>query len=90
MQRELSAKLTEGLCSCKRTIKQSFRHGKPCHLPLHKGGLKIVATSVAVGRLPQVADCSTSLKALRVECPKGGLCKPPARLVVMTWLFLYR
>ena len=72
MQRELSAKLTEGLCSCKRTIKQSFRHGKPCHLPLHKGGLKIVATSVAVGRLPQAADCSTSLKALRVECPKGA------------------
>ena len=40
---------------------------------LHKGGLKIVATFVAVGQLPQVADCSTSLYALRVECLKGAV-----------------
>ncbi len=34
LMRELSAKLTEG-----ETVDgQSLRHGKPCHLPLHKGG----------------------------------------------------
>ena len=42
MQRELSAKLTEGLCYFDFLLLQSLRHGKPCHLPLHKGGLGLV------------------------------------------------
>ena len=35
---ELSAKLTEGLFCVDYRFLQSLRHGKPCHLPLHKGG----------------------------------------------------
>ena len=42
MQRELSAKLTEGVFSVDYRFLQSLRHGKPCHLPLHKGGLGLV------------------------------------------------
>ena len=42
VQRELSAKLTEGLFCVDYRFLQSFRHGKPCHLPLHKGGLGLV------------------------------------------------
>ena len=53
--------------------------------PTGEGILKVIATSVAVGQLPQVADFSTS-EPIGSACgmPQGGLCKPPARLVVMT------
>ena len=36
----VSAKLTEGLFESASL--RSLRHGKPCHLPLHKGGLVLV------------------------------------------------
>ena len=43
VQRELSAKLTEGFfCVEDYRFLQSLRHGKPCHLPLHKGGFVLV------------------------------------------------
>ena len=35
-------KLTEGLCYFDFLLLQSLRHGKPCHLPLHKGGFGLV------------------------------------------------
>ncbi len=38
----VSAKLTEGLFCVDYRFLQSLRHGKPCHLPLHKGGLVLV------------------------------------------------
>ena len=53
--------------------------------PTGEGILKVIATSVAVGQLPQVADFSTS-EPIGSACgmPQGGYRKPPARLVVMT------
>ena len=42
LARSVSAKLTEGLFCVDYRFLQSLRHGKPCHLPLHKGGLVIV------------------------------------------------
>ena len=39
MQRELTPKAAEGLFYDDILFLQSLRHGKPCHLPLHKGGL---------------------------------------------------
>ena len=53
--------------------------------PTGEGILKVIATSVAVGQLPQVADFSTS-EPIGSACgmPQGDYRKPPAHLVVMT------
>ena len=55
--------------------------------PTGEGWVYAVATFVAAGQAPQVADNSASLQAQRMKCPYGGLCKPPARLVVMICSF---
>jgi len=39
VQRELTPKAAEGLFYDDILFLQFLRHGKPCHLPLHKGGL---------------------------------------------------
>ena len=89
MQRELSAKLTEGLYSCKRMIKQSLRHDKSCQFackfsPIytreaedssHICGGRAIAASGGYFDEPIGSACGM---------PQGGYRKPPERLVVMT------
>ena len=69
-------KLTEGFTR-RIKLKQSLRHGQPRQFACNFSSIctreaKIVATSVEVGQLPQVADHSTSLQTQRVKCPKGA------------------
>ena len=82
MQRELSAKLTEGLFSVDYRFLQSLRHGKPCHLPLHKGGLGLVPLKRVYVIIAWLAGqqkahlcAASSIRAM----PENA--KPPAKLV---------
>ena len=52
LARSVSAKLTEGLFCVDYRFLQSLRHGKPCHLPLHKGGFFACHKSACFGGRP--------------------------------------
>ena len=103
VQRELSAKLTEGLYSCKRMIKQSLRHGLPRTPKARKlasGNPVAVPPPFTQGRLKYSCHIcgggATTASGGFFDEPIGSACgmpqgsyrKPPARLVVMTVCFL--